>query len=368
MQITFPHMGDMVVAVKALFQELGFTVVPPPPISRKTLNLGVKYSPEFACLPFKINLGNFMEALDRGADMIIMGGGCGPCRFGYYAEIQEEILREMGYDFSMYVIEPGIFSNLRKIRESFGPVSARKVLSAVRLAWNKALAIDEIYRLVLLKRAREAKEGQVNKLYADFLRKIDETMSVDRVKRIKREYREILEDMTEAYKRGIPLKVGLVGEIYLVLEPFVNLEIEKKLGELGVEVERDLYMTNWLLNFLHLRNDGKLIKRAASKYLDSFVGGHGIDTIGNTVRYARKGFDGVIQLGPFTCMPEIIASSILPAVSKGEGIPVLTFFFDEHSADAGIRTRLEAFVDLLERKKVQARKGTGYKGEIVYGQ
>ena len=76
----------------------------------------------------------------------------------------------------------------------------------------------------------------------------------------------------------------------------------------------------------------------------------------------------MVQLGPFTCMPEIVARSILPAVSKAEGIPVLTFFFDEHSADAGIQTRLEAFVDLLERKKRQKMRGSEYKGEIVYGQ
>lgn len=368
MQITFPHMGDMAVAVKALFQELGFSVVVPPPISRKTLNLGVKYSPEFACLPFKINLGNFMEALDKGADLIVMGGGCGPCRFGYYAEVQREILQEMGYEFSMYVIEPGIINNIRKIRETFGPLPFRKVVSAVRLAWNKARAIDDIYKLVLEKRALEVEEGLVDKLYAGFIRKIDETMSLDEVRRLRREYREKIEDTSAKYKRGIPLKVGLVGEIYLVLEPFVNLEIEKRLGQLGVMVERDLYMTNWLLNFLHLRNDEKHIRRAARKYLGSFVGGHGIDSVGNTVRYSRRGFDGVIQLGPFTCMPEIIARSILPAVSKGEGIPVLTFFFDEHSADAGIQTRLEAFVDLLERKKRQRMKGLEYKGEIVYGQ
>src|SRR5690554_657600 len=110
-KITFPHMGELAIPVKAFFQELGFSVQPPPAISRKTLNLGVKYSPEFACLPFKINLGNFMEALDEEADLIIMGGGCGPCRFGYYAEVQQENLKEEEYDFSIFVIEPGLFNN-----------------------------------------------------------------------------------------------------------------------------------------------------------------------------------------------------------------------------------------------------------------
>ncbi len=34
-----------------------------------------------------------------------------------------------------------------------------------------------------------------------------------------------------------PLKIGLIGEIYTVIEPFVNLEIERKLGHMGVLVE-----------------------------------------------------------------------------------------------------------------------------------
>jgi len=55
-------------------------------------------------------------------------------------------------------------------------------------------------------------------------------------------------------------------------------------------------------------------------------------------------------------MPEIVAEAILPGVSTAMGIPVLTLIIDEHSGEAGILTRLEAFVDLLaynqEKRKV----------------
>ena len=50
-------------------------------------------------------------------------------------------------------------------------------------------------------------------------------------------------------------------------------------------------------------------------------------------------------------MPEIVAQSILPETGKKENIHVLTIIFDEHSADAGLVTRLEAFIDLLQRQK-----------------
>ena len=51
--------------------------------------LGTRYSPECACLPFKLNLGNMIQALNQGATDIMMTGGFGPCRFGYYSVIQE---------------------------------------------------------------------------------------------------------------------------------------------------------------------------------------------------------------------------------------------------------------------------------------
>lgn len=86
------------------------------------------------------------------------------------------------------------------------------------------------------------------------------------------------------------------------------------------------------------------------------VGGHGQNSIGETILYAKRGFDGVVQLAPFSCIPEIVAKSILPKVSKDYNIPVLTFFLDEQTGEEGIKTRLEAFVDLLRQKK---RKGAG---------
>lgn len=355
-KVTFPHMGDMAVPVKAFFNELGYEVIVPPKISRKTLDLGVKHGPEFACLPLKINLGNFIEVLDKGANIIVMGGGCGPCRFGYYSEVQKEILKELGYKFDIFVIEPDLLKNYRNVRNIFGNLPYLKLYSAAKLAWNKAVAIDEVYKLVLERRACENQSGVVERLYNSFIKEIDRTMLVGEIKVLKSRYIKSINETKSEFKQGIEIKIGLVGEIYLVLEPFVNHEIEKKLGELGVIVVKEIYMTSWMLHFLHLTNDGDLVEKAAEKYLNSFVGGHGLDSVGNAVRFAERDFDGVIQLAPFTCMPEIISQSILPAVSRDKSIPILTLFFDEHSADAGLQTRLEAFVDLLIRKKENREK------------
>ncbi|MCL1829778.1 MAG: hypothetical protein FWG32_09870, partial [Oscillospiraceae bacterium] len=71
------------------------SVVPPPPITALTLEIGAKHSPESVCLPFKYNLGNFIQALENGADILMCAGG--GCRYGLYGEVHEQILKELGY-------------------------------------------------------------------------------------------------------------------------------------------------------------------------------------------------------------------------------------------------------------------------------
>ena len=70
-----------------------------PEANRQTLERGAAQSNDFVCAPFKHILGNYMEALDAGADVLVQFTG--PCRLGYYGELQESILRDMGYEFEM---------------------------------------------------------------------------------------------------------------------------------------------------------------------------------------------------------------------------------------------------------------------------
>ncbi|WP_338013877.1 hypothetical protein [Desulforamulus profundi] len=51
-----------------------------PPAQQKTLDLGVQHAPEFACLPFKILLGTYLETIEMGANTLVTSGGHGPCR------------------------------------------------------------------------------------------------------------------------------------------------------------------------------------------------------------------------------------------------------------------------------------------------
>lgn len=358
MRVTFPHMGNMYIPLRAMLQCLGLDVVVPPPSSKKTLSLGVKHGPEFACLPLKLNLGNFIEAGELGADTVIMAGGCGPCRFGYYAQIEQAILKDIGSDMDFIVLEPPdryITELLTKIKQIAGKRSWWDIIQAVRFGYRKAIAVDGIERSCFRLRPREIAVGATDAAYRKALTLIDDTWTWDGLNCAMEKARELIREVMVDDRRPV-LKVGFVGEIYTLLEPFSNQNLERRLGHLGIEVDRSIYLSEWVNTHLFMgllkgARSRKEVCAAAHPYLRHFVGGHGQETIGASVLYARAGFDGLIQLFPFTCMPEIVAESILPDVSSDLGIPSLTLIMDEHSGETGMLTRLEAFADLLEQKR-----------------
>ncbi|ABO49657.1 conserved hypothetical protein [Desulforamulus reducens MI-1] len=360
MKVTFPHMGYMYISLKGMLEYLGIEVVPPPPCSKRTLNLGVKHCPEFACLPLKLNVGNFIEAREIGADTIMMAGGCGPCRFGYYAYVENEILKDLQVHFNLVVLEPPekhIGELLGRIKKITGNQPWVKVIKALRFGYLKARAVDQVEKSSFQKRPRELIRGATDRALKQAIHEIDSAQTPQELTTAEEKSREIMESISIDINRPV-LKVALIGEIYTLLEPFANGNIERHLGNLGVEVDRSMMLSEWINDHLFMgliRNapSSKRFIKVASPYLNHFVGGHGQETIGAAVWYGQQGFDGALQILPFTCMPEIVAQSILPSVSGDTGLPVMTLIMDEHSGEAGMVTRLEAFVDLLQRRNEQ---------------
>jgi predicted nucleotide-binding protein (sugar kinase/HSP70/actin superfamily) len=130
--------------------------------------------------------------------------------------------------------------------------------------------------------------------------------------------------------------------------------VEKKLGNLGLEVHRELTLTYHLLKKIFFRD--YFIQQKIKPYLRSTVGGHGRDAIFEMLKYSRENFDGVVQLLPFSCMPELTVRPILEKIHQETGIPFLSLSFDEEMAQAGLETRLEAFSDVVKNYFEKKRK------------
>lgn len=350
-------MGNQYVATKVLLEELGIDIVIPPQCTHDTLNIGTQYSPESICLPLKVNVGNIMEAIKEGADTVVFSGSCGPCRFGYYSILQKEIFKELGHEIEFILFDPPqgdyktFINRIFKLAQTSNPYKIIKALEkGVRILYQ----VDALDEAVLYKRPRQRELGTADKYYEIFHREVRNTYGYRETSQLIQNTIKTIQNIEEDPHKEI-LKIGIVGEIYTIIEPFVNLQVERKLGEMGVEIKKSLKISHWLtehlfLNPLKLTMEGK-IKKTAKPYLKTMIGGHARETIGYTIEYAKQDFDGVIQIYPLTCMPEIVAQSILPTVEKDYNIPYLCLIVDEMTGEAGYTTRLEAFIDLLRRRK-----------------
>ena len=93
--------------------------------------------------------------------------------------------------------------------------------------------------------------------------------------------------------------------------------------------------------------------RLAKPYLMRDIGGDSLECVSDVLYAQEKGKDGIIHISPFTCMPEIMSQNIFPKMREDVDIPILALIMDEQTGKAGYITRIEAFVDLMRRKKMK---------------
>ena len=362
--IARPRMGRIDIPLKALVVSLGAKVIIPPANSNKALEIGVKNSIEGICLPYKLNLANYIQALDKGANTLMMFQAPGSCRLGNYTKMAQKTLKSMGYEFDMVIFDM-YQSKMKQTLQAFWHVThclnPWKYYKGFSLGFNKFFAIDTAEKLLFYTRPREINKGDAEKCYDKWLKITDETNSVWEAKKLKKKIIEDFKKIPIDKNKEVPV-VYLIGEFFVLLDPYTNQNIEKELGEMGVEVQRQIMFSDWLEHvlkpsiFYHRESHRERSVRYAEKYMKRAIGGECIETIGDTVYAAKHGIDGIIHISPFSCMPEIVAQNILPKVSREEDIPVMSLVLDEQTGKAGYITRIEAFIDLVKRKKQKRLK------------
>jgi predicted nucleotide-binding protein (sugar kinase/HSP70/actin superfamily) len=67
--------------------------------------------------------------------------------------------------------------------------------------------------------------------------------------------------------------------------------------------------------------------------------------------YSPKPLDGAIFVTSFACGPDSLIGEVLKWHARQMEIPFLLLTLDEHTAEAGMVTRLEAFVDMIGRRE-----------------
>ncbi len=356
MKLSYPYLGMLHIAVTGLLRDRGVDVILPPKPTKKTLNLGTKYSPEFACFPFKLTLGNMIEALELGADAIFMPGGMGPCRFGYYDAVQDQILKSLGYRFTMGSAEdPDRLSDMLNLMKQVAGLRTKgALLKLFYLILVRLSVLDYALKRYFSIKPREAVPNEADRVLREAVQLVDSSLSISSLLRARLKVSSLFRKI--ALKPGVdPLRIAIIGELFMTVEPSANTGIDMRLARRGVEVWKSVWLSDWVNDRFRFkpftRNQLKLSARYAHPYLRFPSGGESMESVGKTVLFAKKGVDGIIHIFPFTCMPELVAQTILTRVQRDLDIPILTLIFDEHTTQGGIDTRLEAFIDLLERRR-----------------
>ncbi len=363
MILSFPNMGRSIYAFKTLFEQLDIKVVLADPTNREAIKIGVKYSPEFVCFPFKATLGDFVSAIKKGADTLVMAIDCGPCRFGFYHAVQERILHDMGYKNVRVIpldqadlLEFRWLETLQEVSGKHGLFAYSKYVKAVIFFLKKAKLLNDIQTAEGLFRAYERNQGDTTIIVKNLLDKLDQTNNLKGLRNFKNVIKEDFNNL-DMDKTISPLRVGLSGEIHVSLEPYVNLDIRRKLGEMGIEIHQSLSLYDWVVHKFHLNYHRKWLEHLSHPYVPMDIGGECVWVLGEYIDKAKAGFDGFVHSYPFTCMPEVTARTIITnKLKRIYDLPIIYFSFDEQSGMEGFRTRLEAFVDLINDRRKQEIK------------
>jgi predicted CoA-substrate-specific enzyme activase len=287
-----------------LLWELGFEVELSGDTSRQIINKGVEHILSESCFPHKVAHGHIKELIDKNVDAVFLPSFINfnpdsekmrsfACPYAqtmpYIAKI---IFGETRFLVPLINMEQGRDYLVAQLYESLRPFSISK--SAIRKAMIKADSAQEDFNAA-----------------------------------VKRRGKEILEGITER-------TIVIVGRPYNAFDSGINLEIPKKLAALGV--------FSIPMDFLPLESVD-ISDKWTNMYWRS---GQNILRAAEIIRDNPKLF--ALYIGNFSCGPDSFIHRFFNKTMSNK--PFLQIEIDEHSADAGVITRCEAFLDSISSRDV----------------
>jgi predicted nucleotide-binding protein (sugar kinase/HSP70/actin superfamily) len=252
--------------------------------------------------------------------------------------------------------------------------------------WKGMVCVDTLTKALHKIRPYETLPGLSDALYASCFEQLEKELESSKrdLPGLMREFQKRFAAIPRRAPDGVP--IGMVGEIYVRLNSFANGDIVRRLERLGAEVvyapfsEWSFYvnhlsmwnnidqrrylagMSDYIRNKVQYALDSRLsapfhtdglfeepeinaVLEAAEGFIDRRIRGEAVLTIGKAVDFIARGFAGIVNVLPFSCMPGIIVSSIAPAVrERFADLPWLNLSFEDSVADIDAM-RLEAFVE-----------------------
>lgn len=283
------------------FENLGFDIIISPNTNLEILENGKKYAVDEACLSLKIYLGHVFYLLDKCDYLLVPRISC--------LKPHEKLCTNFS---ALYDLIRNTFD--KKIVHYNIDVSKKE---------------DEFYAFV--------------------------TMGLElgfRYRDVVRAYRKAKEEEKRSFERRVTkqqvdlastkkTKILLAGHSYNLRDEFIGKTIERLLKKEDVDViYSDLYLGKYL--------DSEVARISKKNYWT-----YNREIMGSISHY-QESVDGIILVTTFPCGPDSLCNEMITrTVSK----PIITIIVDEATAEAGLSTRIESFVDILKerREKVEER-------------
>lgn len=349
--ISFPHLDKYYIPISYFLSKVTKCDIYIPKLNNKeTVALGSKYSPQDICMPFKYNLGNYIDALNNGANILLQAGG--GCRYGYFAELQSQILENLGYNFLFVNLIKNNHVSLIKIYKFSKEINPK--LNILKYSYHLIELILMIIFIDKLNRHKRINQSKSNnpELFEVISKKVLNAYSQKRLNIIKiisiynhfkNQYRKIkLKEDTNI------LKILLIGELYTLMDSEASNNLEKKLIDENIIVYRYTDLTYLLIK---KRFKQKYILNKSRKYIKYSLGADGAESVYYALKHCQKGIDGIIHVKSYGCVPEINAMPILSKISEEYQTPILYLSFDGENNISNIDTKLEAFYEILKSRK-----------------
>jgi predicted nucleotide-binding protein (sugar kinase/HSP70/actin superfamily) len=350
-KISFPHLGNYYIPIKYIISNItNCEVLIPPKNTKKTIELGSKYSPDDICMPFKYNLGNYIEALEQGADILIQAGG--GCRYGYYAELQEQILKELGYKFEFINLIQNNNVSLIKLYKTAKKINPKlnifKYSYYVIQGIIMIITMDKIDKIIRKNIGFEKEKGTHEKIEKKYHQELSKRkLGILKILKIYITYKKIIQEIP--LKEESRLHILLIGELYSLMDFEASNHLERNLAKKGIKITRYTDLTYLLLTKRFMR---LILLYKGRKYVKYHLGADGTESIVHAIDHCKQGIDGIIHIKSFGCVPEINAMPSLSKISEDFKTPILYLSFDGENNISNIDTKIEAFKDMIKQKKI----------------
>jgi len=361
---------------------LGLHTGPMIPIGRSQLDLGLQFTSGRECLPLPLSIGQLLQInRDRPpgeiAGFIMMRGGA-PCVSEAYMDYFERFIVEHRLA-DMFMVHPGRENDYL----GFDPFTLMKHLSPAILVADILVEIDHVLRVVGAPGSLEEFHREWEDLRAraktldNFVEQLPEF--VERLAALERTrdpmtcpkvvvtgdfyarfspfFMDGVRDLYAA--RGIILKPVDLTDLFLyvtydgmrgtanqwglkpggfalakactrVLEPDGQQYLQQWWGyQSGKRTEqryREIFLDTGLL--ISRPNDVVALFEKSSEHISPEIFGEITPTVGKSLNAEYEGYDGILLIGPFNCLPFRISEAILKPLGIQQGMPLLTYETD----------------------------------------